>query len=84
MKTVHRQKKEKKKAGTKLIFSPKLVLKEVSPLYPLHQVIPITDTPKRIPITPSDTHTPSSQNPPKSSPITLRDPVFLANRPDTQ
>jgi hypothetical protein len=36
------------------------------------------DTPKRIPwqwgipITPSDTHTPSSQNPPKSSPITLR------------
>jgi hypothetical protein len=34
MKTVHRQKKEKKQ-GTKLIFSPKLVLNEFSPLYHL-------------------------------------------------
>jgi hypothetical protein len=42
---------------------------------PLHWVIPITL---------SDTDTLSSQNPPKSSPITLRDPVFLTNRPDTK
>jgi len=49
--------------------------------YPLHWVIPWH---WGKPITLSDTDTLSSQNPPKSSPIRLRDPVFLTNRPDTE
>jgi hypothetical protein len=44
--------------------------------YPLHWVIPIPWV--------SFPLTDSSHNPPKSLPITLRDPVFLTNKPDTK
>jgi hypothetical protein len=66
--------------------------------HPLHWMIPITLSDTHYRHTQEDTHytewyplhwvifplTDSFHNPPKSLPITLRDPVFLTNKPHTE